>query len=220
MSRALSTVARISAPGRRFTAPRRLHTGNPKAIAQHNRRVGEVLYAFNIAQASFFVVFWKILGSDFDLASALWDAQPSDRGQRTLLEIYVRRTVKRKSMTNALLWAIAAMHELAERRNDGVHADVLWYYDQLIPGLATKRQRRERLLAAPFETIWHPLRGDLAAIANYVNGLHWDLAMDAPWPSTKRPRLQLVRSTSARRQNQRRQAKKAARARQHPTSEA
>jgi len=209
---------RISKPGKRFTAPRRLMSGNRKAVAQHNRRVGEVLYAFNIAQASFFVIFWQIMGEDFPLVSKLWDLQPGDTAQRKVLDVFVRQRVKRKSIQNALVWSLSAMDELGELRNDAVHADMLWYYDQLIPGLATKRSRRERLLKEPFELKWRKLRGDLAAVANYVNALHSDLMMDEPWPSTKRPKLQLVRSTSARRQNQRRQAKKAARARQRTPS--
>lgn len=219
MGKALSTVGRISAPGRRFSASRRLHSGNRRAIARHNYQVGEVLHAFNTAQTNLFLVFWRLAGNtDIDLSLDLWESQPSDLGQRKLLEIYVRRVVRRKSIQNALLWTIAAMNELAEKRNDAVHADVLWYYDKVIPGLGTKRSRRARLEEVPLSTIWHDLRGDLSAVANYVHNLQFDIAFDNAWPSTKRPKLKLVRSTSARRQSQLRQAKREGRERQRQSS--
>lgn len=188
-----SDVGRISKPGSRFTASRRLSTGNRKAIAQHNYRVGEVLHAFNTAQASFFLVFWRLAAdTDIDLATELWDTGSTDLAQRKMLAVFARRKVQRASIKRGLLWAIAAMDKLAERRNDAVHADVIWYYDKIIPGLATKRARQERLEQNPFDTIWHDLRGDLSAIANYVFDLHLDLSADHPWPMTKRPKLKLV----------------------------
>jgi hypothetical protein len=212
-------VARVSTPGKRFTASRRVHAGDRKAIAQHNYRVGEVVHAFNAAQASFFLIFSRLAAdTNITLALALWDTQASDLSQRKLLDAHVRHSVKRKVIKRNLLWAIAAMNELAEHRNDAVHADFIWYYDRIIPGLATKQARSERLEARPFDTIWKDLRGDLAAIANYVFDLHYDLAADEAWPSTKRPRLKLARSMSARQQSQRRQARKSARERQRQAS--
>lgn len=220
MGKVLSTVGKVSRPGNRWTARRRLHTGDPKAIARHNRQVGEVLHAFNAAQASLFLVFWQLAArDDIHLALDLWEAQPSDLSQRKILEIQVRRRVKRKAIKNGLLWAIASMNELSERRNDAVHSDVYADIDRIRPGLGTKRTRAERLENMPLDSIWRDLRGDLSAIANYANDLHWDVSSDNAWPSTKRPRLRLARSKSVRHQDRARRAKRAKQQRQREASQ-
>lgn len=219
MSKAVGSSFKISKPGNRWTARRKLHTGDPKAIARHNKQVGDVVFAFNAAQASLFLVFWQIASrDDIQLALDLWEAQPSDLGQRKILEIQVRRRVKRKAVKNALLWAISSMNELSERRNDAVHSDVYADIDRIRPGLGTKRSRAVRLEATPLEDIWQDLRGDLSALANYANDLHWDISGDNAWPSTKRPRLKLARSKSVRHQAQARRAKHAKRQRQRDAS--
>lgn len=219
MGKVSSTVGKISRPGDRWTARRRLHTGDPKAIARHNRQVGEVLYAFNAAQASFLLVFWQLSSpNDIELAIGLWEAQPSDFTQRKLLKLYVKRSNTSKTIRKALDWAIASMNELAKLRNDAVHSDVYADIDRIRPGIGTKRARAKRLEDRPLDNFWKDLRGDLCAIANYVSDVHWDVAASNPWPSTKRPRLKLAQSKSAQDQDRERRAKRSKKERQRQSS--
>lgn len=208
MSKVPSSVGTISRPGSRWTARRRLHNGDPKAIARHNRQVGEVLHAFNSAQASFFLIFWQLSSrEDIELAMDLWEALLSDSAQRRTVDIYVRRSIRRKAIQSAIIWAIDVVDELSKHRNDVVHSNVFADIDRIRPDLGTKRARAARLEKTPTEKIWRDLRGDLSAIANYVSDLHLDLSAGNAWPSTKRPRLKLAQPKSAQRQSQRRRAK-------------
>ncbi len=207
MGKVSSAVGSVSRPGKRWSASRRLKVGNSKAIATHNWHVGEVLYAFNAAHASLYAIFTSLAaGSDWNMASDLWHAQKSDFAQRQMLSIYVKHCQKTKSIRRSILWCIAALDELSLKRNDFVHADFIWYYDQLVPGLATERKRRKRLESVPFERHWLHLRGDLSAVANYAYGLYHSLHQ--PRPLTKKPRLKLADTMSQKQQSRRSQAKK------------
>lgn len=176
------------------------------------------MHAFNNTQAAFFILFWRLTGEDFVLASKLWHGQPSDTAQRALLEPFVQSRVHRKSVRDGLLWALKAMNELTVFRNDAVHSEMLWYYDKLVPGLSTKTERRLRLLELPFEKIWRKLRGDLWVIGTYVTDLDFDVQLDNPRPSTKKPRLLLAQTKSPELQLKRNRAKKAVRERQRKAS--
>ena len=194
MSQARAGIGKISKPGDRFTARRRILSGNPIAIGKHNRQVGEVLYAFNQAQAEFLFLFYTIFGLEkSELAREIWDSNKSDRRQRDLLKSYVAHTVKRKSICNAILWALDAMDKLSVRRNDAAHSDVRWHYDRLAVGLLPTAAQEERIQVQPLDTHWHSLRGDLAALANYVSDLNLTIGFAEPRPLTKRPRLKLVK---------------------------
>jgi hypothetical protein len=208
----------MSKPGQRWTASRKTPSSRFPDLANHNRRVGEVVHAYNNAQASFFILFYRLVGEDYQLASKLWHTQPSDSAQRSLLDPFVQSRIRRKLVRNGLIWALKAMNELSTFRNDAVHSEMLWYYEKLVPGLSTKPERRKRLLELPFEQIWRKLRGDLWAIAVYVSDLDQDVQLDNPRPSTERPRLLLARSMSADTQAKRSRAKKAARDHQRQPS--
>lgn len=214
-------VGKPSRPGQRFLASRKVPEANRKAIARHNQHVGEIIHAFNAAQAAFFSILCQIIDPfmfNYELAGRVWHSQPSDSSQRTLLEAYVRSSVHQKSIQNGLLWALKAMNELSGRRNDAVHSDMLWHYEELTPGPSTRGERRARLENLPIEKIWKRLRGDLWAIHNYVQDLGVDVMMSSTRPSTKRPRLLLAHTTTAAAQSKRNRAKKAARERQRRSS--
>lgn len=217
MGQTSSSAAIISRPGNRWTASRRLSVGHPSAIALHNRHVGEVLYAFNAAQASLYTIFLSLAGGgDWRFASDLWHSQRSDFAQRQLLSIYVEHGDITKSIKKSIGWCISAMDELSKKRNDFVHADFIWYYDQITPGIATEPKRRERLSDLPFERYWRHLRGDLSVIANYSYDLY--LSLTYPRPLTRRPRLKLAVTMSGKTQKRRNTRKKEARHRQRKAS--
>lgn len=222
MGRVSSNGARISKPGKRFTANRTLSPLESNLVRSHGRKIGEVIHAYNAAHAALFVLFWRLAANaKYELAIDLWHTAKSDRSQRDMMEAVVRNTDNlNKTYKKALLWAIGSLNELSQFRNDAAHTDMIWYYDRLIPGLSTRKQIRERLQDLPFEQNWRKLKGDLIALSTYLGLIEISLMCDEPWPLTKRPILQLARSTSEQTQKQRRQAKKAARERQRKASPA
>ena len=193
MSKANAGVGKISRPGSRFTAVRKIQTGNRAAIERHNRQVGEVVYAYNHAQASFLLIFYSIIGWDkHELTRAIWDTQPSDRGQRGLLRAYVTHAVEKKAFQKAIIWCLDAMDIISQKRNDAVHSDISWFYDCLGTGLLTSKNRADRLVNEPLDSIWRDIRGDLSALNNYLSDLSLNLQSKDRWPLTKRPKLKLV----------------------------
>lgn len=194
MGKVRRDIGRLSVPGDRWTTKRRLHTANPKATALHNKRVGEVVHAYNTAQSSFFQLFLIVVGDGkSELAEKIWNSQGTDHGRRNLLRLYTANTIRRKLIRKSIIWSISAMDQLSQHRNDAVHADMIWYYDHLTPGWLPDKKRRNRMESFPLEKIWIKLRGDFAAIANYVNDLNLTIWMGESRPLSKRPKLQLVR---------------------------
>lgn len=216
MGKVLRSAGKISKPNARFHAARHIATPNPKAITQHNRRVGEVVHAYNSAHASLFAVFLFLTpGVNFEYALDLWHSAGTDKSQRLLLEVKVRHELNdRKVLQKAMLWAIGAMHELGTFRNDAVHTNMLWHYDQMHTGIDVKNSTVKRLQDLPFDAHWKPLKGDLCALANYITGLATDVFSGDRLPSHRRPKLQLAQSVSAETQKRRRLAKRAERERQ------
>jgi hypothetical protein len=220
MAKVRGDVGSISRPGKRWTAKRTLFTINRRAMAAHNWHVGEVLSAFNAAQASFFMVFVCLVSQkNWELGQALWHNQPSDSSQRKMLAAYVENDKSAtKSIRRSILWSLKVMDELSELRNDAVHTDFIWFYDRINPGLGTKPKRSERLINQPFEKHWRALRGDFAALADYGRSIYLDILMNNARPSTKRPRLKLARYKTLRKQDIRRHAKKVIRDHQRRNS--
>ena len=220
MGKVSAKACRVSVPGKRFTANRRLSAIERDLIRPHCKRVGEVIHAYNSAHASLFKLFMRLAANeDYEQALDLWHTAKTDRGQRDMLEVVVRhsKTLNQTYRRN-ILWSIASLNELAQFRNEAAHTDMIWYYDRLVPNLGTKAHVMERLLETPFEKNWRPLRGDLIALSTYLGLIDLSLAAGSTWPLTRKPQLQLARSTSVRTQTQRRHAKTKARERQRQSS--
>lgn len=193
MGKVRADVVHVSKPGDRWSAKRKIHSANPKAVAAHNKRVGEVLHAYNTAQASFYQLFLTVAGDgNSRLAIDLWNSHGSDYSRRNLLRIFTNNTVQRRLICKSILWSISAMDKLSEHRNDAVHADMIWYYDQMAPGWLASEKRRIRMESAPLEKTWLKLRGDFAVISNYVLDLNLTLWSNESRPLSKRPKLRLT----------------------------
>ena len=188
MGKVRADVVHVSKPGDRWSAKRKIHSASPRALASHNKRVGEVLHAYNTAQASFYQLFLTVAGDGNScLAIDLWNSQGSDYNRRNLLRIFVGNKIQRRLICKSILWSISSMDKLSTHRNDAVHADMIWYYDQMAPGWLADDKRRSRMESVPLEKNWLKLRGDLAAISNYVQDLNLTLWIDESRPLSKRP---------------------------------
>jgi hypothetical protein len=220
MGKVSSNAAAVSRPGKRFHCSRRWSKLVAGLVKPHNQHVGDVIHAYNSAHAGLFILFWRLVANEnYDLAISMWHTAKSDRSQRDLIEAFIANSTEiKKTYKNAILWSITSLNQLASFRNDAAHSEMIWYYDQLIPGLATKPSSQERLLKLPFERHWRKLKGDLIALSIYLIMIDMSISLNERSPSPKRPRLQLVRSTPEHTQKRRRLNKKEARERQRQAS--
>lgn len=192
-----------------------------KDDAAHARALGEVLHAWNRAHAGLFSVFVRVVtDNDWSLALALWHTGSGDKAQRDLLEAAsIARLSERKSYLNAVKWALASMATIGEYRNAITHTEMTYEYTQLMPGITAKSSHADKLASARrLDQHWRSVRGDLHAIASYLDGVQLGLWLEMPRPLTRRPRLRFVRSSSASTQKRRNRAKKAAKQRQREAS--
>lgn len=189
--------------------------------AAHAKALGEVLHAWNRAHAALFSVFVRIAtDNDWNLALALWRTGSGDKLQRDLLEAAANvRLAERKSYLNAVKWALASMATIGEYRNAITHTEMIFAYNRLVAGITAKDTHANTLTAKQrLDQNWRSVRGDLHAIAAYLDGVQLGLSLAMPRPLTRRPRLRFVRSSSAATQKRRHQAKKAAKQRQREAS--
>lgn len=199
---------------------RRARTRFPEEI-RYIRQIGEVLHAWNGAHGALFRVFVDVVSmGNYDLAHSVWHSVQSDKYQRDMLESFVRHKFDRKkrSFRAAILWSIAALNELSTRRNDIAHSEMAYFYERPEPGMSIKAAAAKRLEEMPISKQWRKLRGDLNALANYLDYISLSLWMNYPRPLPRRPRLQLVHSKTEQTQKRRHRAKKAVRERQRQSS--
>ena len=220
MPQVASSSATIITAKTRFHSSRRAPSISRADDAVHARAVGEVLHAWNRAHAALFMVFARIAtDNDFGLALALWQTKSGDRAQREMLAAVAANSLaQRKSYLNALKWALAAMKEIGDYRNDVAHSEMVYYYTELIPGMTVREVTAERLTQRRLDKNWRAVRGDLHALTNYLGHIQFSLGMKMPRPLSRRPKLRFVRSSSARGQETRRKAKRLARERQRQSS--
>lgn len=202
-----------------ITAKTRFHCSRrgPSVSRQHDRRhaqhIGEVVHAWNRAHAGLFALFQRVAADgDYALALGVWHTVPSDSTQRQMLEAAARAKLgKRRSYLNGVVWGCRVLNELGTLRNDAAHAEMLFYYTELVPGLSTKPGSAERLAQRPLSTHWRQLVGDLNAVTDYLRHLDFSLWMGMPRPLARRPRLQVAVYRSALTRLRVRRAKKAKR---------
>jgi len=158
--------------------------------------------------------------NDWSLALALWHTGSGDKAQRDLLEaVSVVSLENRKSYMNAVKWALASLAAISEYRNAITHTEMTYEYTQLMPGITAKPSHANKLATERrLDQNWRAVRGDLNAIAAYLDGVQLGLWLAMPRPLTRRPRLQFVRSTSESTRKRRNRAKKAAKQRRREAS--
>jgi hypothetical protein len=176
------------------------HPLRTKIIRKHAWHTGEIIFAWNTLQASFFGVFYALFGQgqqEQDTANAIWHTIQSDKNQREMLLNAARTKIADKSLLANLKWAIDRANDLSVHRNDPIHTN-LWIGvagagGVVVPDLLSSRITSfERLMKQPTSRIWRKLRGDLYALTGYVHliesQLRWPDAMPRTFPA--RPKLQ------------------------------
>ncbi len=100
-----------------------------QAFEAYATAVGKVAYAWNYFQERLGAIFCSILGFHEYVGFAIWYSSDNDRTQRLMLKALIpvseRRMFKSDLPANAtadLDWLINRANELAELRNDAVHA--------------------------------------------------------------------------------------------------
>lgn len=221
MGKALAEVGTAITAKSRFLSSRRAPALSRSADAAHAKALGEVLHAWNRAHAALFSVFVRVATeNDWELALALWHTGSGDSAQRGLVEAAsIARLSDRKSYLNAVKWALASMATIGDYRNAITHTEMIYAYTHLTPGITAKASHADKLTSKMrLDQNWRALRGDLNAIASYLDGVQLGLSLKTPRPLSRRPRLQFVRSSSELTQKRRNRQKREAKQRQREAS--
>ncbi len=153
---------------------------------------GEVTYAYNRLQESFFNLFYLALGLErpdqyamqpnfYSYVLTIWHVLPSDRLQRELALAALAKlptTLEIRGGIERLEWARRKADKLADYRNLIVHTPVTYWPRpskgesiKLVPGMggiSTKPVHRERLARIKSLRFWKSLRNDLLNLNDYV----------------------------------------------------
>jgi hypothetical protein len=103
-----------------------------KAFDAYVAAVGKVAYAWNYLHEKLGVLFVAVSGAEREVALANWYSVWSDRGQRAMLRSKVNATNSQRSTrlpeaADDLKWLLDSADDLAEERNNAVHAPCSLY---------------------------------------------------------------------------------------------
>ena len=103
-----------------------------KAFDAYVAAVGKVAYAWNYLHEKLGKLFVAVSGAEREVALANWYSVWSDRGQRAMLRAKVNATVSERSKRppdpdDDLIWLLNCADDLAEDRNNAVHAPCSLY---------------------------------------------------------------------------------------------
>jgi hypothetical protein len=103
-----------------------------KAFDAYVAAVGKVAYAWNYLHEQLGILFVAVSGTEREVALANWYSVRSDRAQRAMLRAKVKAINLERSKTlpeapDDLIWLLDCADELAEDRNNAVHAPCSLY---------------------------------------------------------------------------------------------
>ena len=160
--------------------------------------VGKVAYAWNNFQEKLAALFCAILGLHEYVGFAIWYFSDNDRAQRNMLKALVpvseRTTFKGRLPPTAIddvLWLTDRANELAELRNDAVHAPCSFYTDaegtelkaSIISGYSGHK-RAKRLIGKQLLVEFDWLERYAESFSRYVTEMTAALSVfeRKPWP--------------------------------------
>jgi hypothetical protein len=103
-----------------------------RAFDAYVAAVGKVAYAWNYLHEQLGILFVAVSGAEKEVALANWYSVWSDRGQRDMLRAKVNATNAARSKTRPqapddLIWLLDCADDLADDRNNAVHAPCSLY---------------------------------------------------------------------------------------------
>jgi len=103
-----------------------------KAFEAYATAVGKVAYAWNTLHERLGILFVAVTGCERKVALARWYSLKSDHRQREMLRTAIEATNPERSKTwpeapDDLIWLLDRARELADGRNNAVHAPVSFY---------------------------------------------------------------------------------------------
>jgi hypothetical protein len=168
-----------------------------KVLDPYAREVGKLVASWNQLQERLGELFWTIVRRDRPgIALAIWYATKSDRAQRDMLRAAIEASPTEGSLTEQsksdIKWLLDRSEELANQRNDAIHAPIAFYTDQDGTRLMTEyffgnpraANLRDKNLAEEFS--WYEKR------ATVLSGFALRCAAclrNAHFPWVERPRL-------------------------------
>ena len=158
--------------------------------------MGEVIWAWNYCHSAFHRLFAAVVNPHkIGVGHALWHAVQNDSAQREMLLLAAGPSLFEKpKILSKVVWAKKQADQLSTVRNDVIHMATavqphLKKTSLIVDELSTAPKRSRRLKERSVKKLLSPLRGDLIALANYVNVLHSAFLWPERYPLPRRPRL-------------------------------
>lgn len=183
-----------------FTPARRLSSDMSEPADEFAADVGKVIWAWNYSHAAFSRLFATIISpKNLMIGFNMWHTLQSDTAQRELLIAAASAALRdRKPLLRRIEWAKQAADKLATHRNDLTHLATAWSAQspvrQILTDPVSTAPKRVRRLSEQQDLRAHAkrLRGDLIALAIYVNTFSVEVILPGHWPLPRRPKMQSI----------------------------
>jgi hypothetical protein len=169
----------------------RTEAGLTAKRASYISELGEVVYAWNALHEALCGVFCAVLGVSLQVSAAIWHSILSDRAQRLMLEVAAQKTeFKRPHGQENILWLLAEVNKLADRRNNAVHSPYifrLWMQDppiaEVVPFIATGNPRAKNMANKELLVEFRWYTNTAMALCEYADKIRSALSIpEQPWP--------------------------------------
>lgn len=177
--------------------------GNSRKIPQDfqgpldeiSKDIGEVVWAWNYCHSAFHRLFGLLVNPQVNtIGFTVWHEIQNDSTQRKMLLTAARAALKKhpRKCLAAIEWAVERTDKLGTKRNDVIHlaTGIQVSTKRFVTDAISARPNRVKKYGnEPVHTDLPLLRGDLMAMANYVNAIWFAFHSSklGSWP--RRPRL-------------------------------
>lgn len=181
----------------RMTTRRHLPKELAAPVAEFATQIGEVIWAWNYCHASFGRLFGVLVSrQNLRMGQTLWLAVPNDSTRRDLLLASAQVALtKNKGYLRRIKWAKERVDKLGPIRNDAVHMATGFANYPSDPSIVpdqfgTAPARFRRLANKDLHKMFSDLRGDLTALAGYVESVAGEISFPGVYTLPRRPKLQ------------------------------
>lgn len=114
-----------------------LTTTTPEMLEElfqpYGLELGKLVYSWNKIQESLSRIFSQIVDAKHpNVATAIWHSTPSDLQQRKMLRSALSMFDRKSSPASEIIWILDSIdHSLAHKRNDAIHAPLVFITDAL-----------------------------------------------------------------------------------------
>jgi hypothetical protein len=183
-------------PPQKAITPARRHQTMVRAFRPVALEIGWIVFEWNRLHENLCELFGDF-GRHRGTAFAVWHSTPSDRTQREMLKAAIAADDSsehlRSKFRDDVLWLLEKMDRLAARRNDAIHAPLIFvnhsatggFEVHIEPNDDSGNPRALQLLGKPLLPEFKWYRDHLGRLASFAGDLHYALRLSASFRATR-----------------------------------